>query len=118
MKGCVNEIGARPDPLCVCSSTSCPPPLTPTVCVQQYFVLLILTDGEITDFDQTKEAVVRASRLPLSIIIVGVGPADFKAMELLDGDDGLLRSTTGEAVARDIVQFVPYTKFADVSLSV
>ncbi|XP_056461549.1 copine-1 isoform X1 [Gadus macrocephalus] len=79
----------------------------------QYFVLLILTDGEITDFDQTKEAVVRASRLPLSIIIVGVGPADFKAMELLDGDDGLLRSTTGEAVARDIVQFVPYTKFAD-----
>ena len=79
-------------------------------------MLLILTDGEITDFDQTKEAIVRASRLPLSIIIVGVGPADFKAMELLDGDDGLLRSTTGEAVARDIVQFVPYRKFTDVSL--
>ncbi|CAL8336216.1 unnamed protein product [Lota lota] len=79
----------------------------------QYFVLLILTDGEITDFDQTKEAIVRASRLPLSIIIVGVGPADFKAMELLDGDDGLLRSATGEAVARDIVQFVPYRKFTD-----
>ncbi|KAF3856708.1 hypothetical protein F7725_017431 [Dissostichus mawsoni] len=35
----------------------------------QYFVLLILTDGEITDFDQTKDAIVRASRLPLSVII-------------------------------------------------
>uniref|UniRef100_A0A667YGN8 Copine-3 n=1 Tax=Myripristis murdjan TaxID=586833 RepID=A0A667YGN8_9TELE len=79
----------------------------------QYSVLLILTDGEITDFDQTRDAVVRASRLPLSIIIVGVGPADFKAMELLDGDDGVLRSTTGEAIARDIVQFVPYREFSD-----
>ncbi|KAJ3603299.1 hypothetical protein NHX12_031041 [Muraenolepis orangiensis] len=79
----------------------------------QYFVLLILTDGEITDLEQTKEAIVRASRLPLSIIIVGIGPADFKAMELLDGDDGLLRSAGGEAVARDIVQFVPYRQFAD-----
>uniref|UniRef100_A0A8C6M3R9 Copine I n=1 Tax=Nothobranchius furzeri TaxID=105023 RepID=A0A8C6M3R9_NOTFU len=79
----------------------------------QYFVLLILTDGEITDFDQTRDAVVRASRLPLSIIIVGVGPADFKAMELLDGDDGVLRSTVGEAISRDIVQFVPFRDFKD-----
>uniref|UniRef100_UPI003AAA287D copine-1 n=1 Tax=Centroberyx gerrardi TaxID=166262 RepID=UPI003AAA287D len=79
----------------------------------QYFVLLLLTDGEITDFDQTRDAIVRASRLPLSIIIVGVGPADFKAMELLDGDEGGLRSTGGEPIVRDIVQFVPYRQFAD-----
>ncbi|KAM6947966.1 copine-1-like [Lycodopsis pacificus] len=79
----------------------------------QYFVLLILTAGEITDLDQTRDAIVRASRLPLSIIIVGVGPADFKAMELLDGDDGVLKSTVGEAVARHIVQFVPYRQFKD-----
>ncbi|XP_061911906.1 copine-1 [Entelurus aequoreus] len=83
----------------------------------QYFVLLILTDGEITDLDQTRDAIVRASRLPLSIIIVGVGPADFKAMELLDGDDGVLRSTVGEAVARDIVQFVPFRKFKDAPVA-
>lgn len=86
------------------------------VCVslQQYFVLLILTDGEITDFDQTRDAIVRASLLPMSIIIVGVGPADFKAMELLDGDNGVLKSTSGEAAARDIVQFVPFRQFKDV----
>ncbi|XP_017286976.1 copine-1 isoform X2 [Kryptolebias marmoratus] len=83
----------------------------------QYFVLLILTDGEITDFDQTRDAIVRASRLPLSIIIVGVGPADFKAMELLDGDDGVLRSTVGEAISRDIVQFVPFRNFKDAPMA-
>nr|XP_020464521.1 copine-3 isoform X1 [Monopterus albus] len=77
----------------------------------QYFVLLIITDGVITDMDQTRNAIVSASRLPMSIIIVGVGGADFTAMEFLDGDDGRLRSLTGEAAMRDIVQFVPFRQF-------
>uniref|UniRef100_A0A6Q2Y1T0 C2 domain-containing protein n=1 Tax=Esox lucius TaxID=8010 RepID=A0A6Q2Y1T0_ESOLU len=79
----------------------------------QYFVLLIITDGEITDLDETRDAIVKASRLPMSIIIIGVGEADFKAMELLDGDDGVLKSLTGEPVARDIVQFVPLRQFTN-----
>ncbi|XP_026218467.1 copine-3-like isoform X2 [Anabas testudineus] len=77
----------------------------------QYFVLLIITDGVITDMDQTRSAIINASRLPMSIIIVGVGGADFSAMEFLDGDDGILRSATGEAAMRDIVQFVPFRQF-------
>uniref|UniRef100_A0A3Q0R6Q4 Copine 3 n=1 Tax=Amphilophus citrinellus TaxID=61819 RepID=A0A3Q0R6Q4_AMPCI len=77
----------------------------------QYFVLLIITDGVITDMDETRNAIVNASRLPMSIIIVGVGGADFSAMEFLDGDDGALHSTTGEAAMRDIVQFVPFRQF-------
>ncbi|XP_078249408.1 RNA-binding protein 12 isoform X5 [Pogona vitticeps] len=77
----------------------------------QYFVLLIITDGEITDLDQTRQAIVSASKLPMSIIIVGVGSAEFKAMEFLDGDDGVLKSLTGEPVVRDIVQFVPFRQF-------
>ncbi|XP_043960704.1 LOW QUALITY PROTEIN: copine-3-like [Gambusia affinis] len=77
----------------------------------QYFVLLIITDGVITDMDQTRNAIVNASRLPMSIIIVGVGAADFSAMEFLDGDDGRLRSLAGEAAMRDIVQFVPFRDF-------
>ena len=56
---------------------------------QNYFILLILTDGVITDMDQTKQAVVAASALPMSIIIVGVGGADFAMMEELDSDDAL-----------------------------
>uniref|UniRef100_A0A8C9SK62 Copine-3 n=1 Tax=Scleropages formosus TaxID=113540 RepID=A0A8C9SK62_SCLFO len=82
----------------------------------QYFVLLIITDGEITDLDQTRQAIVDSSRLPMSIIIVGVGEADFKAMEFLDGDNGVLKSLSGEPVARDIVQFVPFRQFTSVCL--
>ncbi|XP_022609792.1 copine-1-like isoform X5 [Seriola dumerili] len=77
----------------------------------QYFVLLIITDGVITDMDQTRTAIVEASRLPMSIIIVGVGGADFSAMEFLDSDDKLLRSPMGDVAARDIVQFVPFRDF-------
>ena len=74
-------------------------------------MLLIITDGVITDMDKTRTAIVEASRLPMSIIIVGVGKADFSAMEFLDSDDRLLRGPTGEVAARDIVQFVPFRDF-------
>ena len=75
-----------------------------------YFVLLIITDGIITDLEETKRSIISASRLPLSIIIVGVGDEDFSAMDALDSDDKLLRS--GSMVAqRDIVQFVELRKF-------
>ncbi|XP_061522131.1 copine-3-like isoform X3 [Phycodurus eques] len=77
----------------------------------QYFVLLIITDGVITDMDLTRTAIVEASRLPMSIIIVGVGGADFSEMEFLDSDDKPLLSPSGEAAARDIVQFVPFRQF-------
>nr|XP_015810335.2 copine-3 [Nothobranchius furzeri] len=79
----------------------------------EYFVLLIITDGIVSDMDQTRRAIVKASHLPMSIIIVGVGAADFRAMEFLDSDDHLLRSPSGKAAARDIVQFVPFRKFQD-----
>uniref|UniRef100_A0A8D2J6G2 C2 domain-containing protein n=1 Tax=Varanus komodoensis TaxID=61221 RepID=A0A8D2J6G2_VARKO len=81
----------------------------------QYFILLILTDGVVTDMADTREAIVRASYLPMSIIIVGVGNADFTDMQVLDGDDGVLRSPKGEPVLRDIVQFVPFREFKNAS---
>nr|XP_023675551.1 copine-2-like isoform X2 [Paramormyrops kingsleyae] len=76
-----------------------------------YFTLLIITDGVISDMDETRHAIVQAAKLPMSIIIVGVGNADFTAMEFLDGDSSILRSYTGEAAVRDIVQFVPFRDF-------
>uniref|UniRef100_A0A8C2JTK6 Copine-2 n=1 Tax=Cyprinus carpio TaxID=7962 RepID=A0A8C2JTK6_CYPCA len=77
----------------------------------QYFTLLIITDGVISDMDETRHAVVQAAKLPMSIIIIGVGNADFTAMEFLDGDSSALRSYTGEEAVRDIVQFVPFRDF-------
>ncbi|CAL8253452.1 unnamed protein product [Arctogadus glacialis] len=78
----------------------------------QYFVLLMITDGVISDMLQTKEAVVNAASLPMSIIIVGVGPAEFDAMEELDGDEVRV-SFKGREAERDIVQFVPFRDYID-----
>ncbi|KAG5031859.1 hypothetical protein JHK82_015457 [Glycine max] len=76
---------------------------------RKYFVLLIITDGVVTDLQETKDAIVKASDLPLSILIVGVGGADFKEMEVLDADKGeRLESSYGRVASRDIVQFVPF----------
>lgn len=58
-----------------------------------------------------KKAIVDASVLPLSIIIVGVGNAEFDAMDELDGDSVRLTAPDGRMAARDIVQFVPFRNF-------
>ena len=75
-----------------------------------YSILLIITDGIITDMEETKEAIIDASDLPLSIIIVGVGDEDFSQMDQLDGDKRKLSVLGKEGkrkeATRDIVQFV------------
>lgn len=76
----------------------------------QYFVLLMITDGVISDMEATKHAIVNAARLPVSIIIVGVGSDDFEAMDVLDGDNVRLESR-GVKAERDIVQFVPFRDY-------
>jgi hypothetical protein len=78
-----------------------------------YSILLINTDGVINDMDDTIDAIVEAGKKPLSIIIVGVGSANFNAMEVLDADDQPLVSRRGQKMVRDIVQFVPFRRFAN-----
>ena len=78
-----------------------------------YYVLMILTDGMINDMNETIDCIVEASKLPLSIIIIEVGNADFTNMELLDGDEKPLINSDGEIRKRDIVQFVEFNKFKD-----
>lgn len=66
--------------------------------------MLILTDGVITDYQKTVDQIIKASDLPISIIIIGVGIADFESMEQLDGDKEPLYSyTLGKEASRDIV---------------
>ncbi|KAE9610179.1 hypothetical protein Lal_00006379 [Lupinus albus] len=86
---------------------------------RNYFVLLIITDGVVTDLQETRDAIVKASDLPLSILILGVGGADFKEMEVLDGDKGeKLESSSGRVASRDIVQFVPFQDVQSGEISV
>nr|XP_041576187.1 LOW QUALITY PROTEIN: copine-3-like [Taeniopygia guttata] len=80
--------------------------------MNQYFILVIITGGEITDLDQTRQAIVNASKLPMSIIIVGVGEANFKVMEFLNGDSSVLKPVTGEPAAWDyMMSNLPYQQF-------
>ena len=73
---------------------------------------MIITDGIINDMDKTIDEIVRGSSLPLSIIIVGVGEADFSSMDILDADDEPLWSKKHKKfMASDIVQFVPFSEF-------
>ena len=48
--------------------------------------MIILTDGEILDVNQTYSEIVTSSEYPLSIIIIGIGEAEFGIMETLDAD--------------------------------
>ena len=80
--------------------------------ILEYHVLMILTDGKIDDFEDTVDALVEGSFLPLSVIIVGIGDnPDFNYMIELDGDDKPLMSRNGKKRQRDLVQFVPFNKF-------
>ncbi|CAM9668630.1 unnamed protein product [Pylaiella littoralis] len=80
---------------------------------QKYHVLMIVTDGVINDMSNTLDALVAAADLPFSVIIVGVGQADFALMEQLDGDDVRIANAQGKKASRDIVQFVPMRDFND-----
>lgn len=77
---------------------------------KKYNILLILTDGGIIDMPKAIQSIVEASRLPLSIIIVGVGNDSFACMKELDSDDKLLQDSFKNKAVRDIVQFVPFHK--------
>jgi len=78
---------------------------------QKYTICLILTDGVISDMSNTIDMIVEGSSLPLSIIIVGIGDADFDNMEQLDGDvTPLFSRRLNKYRDRDIVQFVPFSQ--------
>ena len=77
----------------------------------KYHILLILTDGIIYDMKETIDALVEASFLPLSIIIIGIGNDHFREMIELDGDDNPLISSSGVKRMRDLVQFVPFNRY-------
>ena len=76
--------------------------------MNNYNVLLILTDGTIHDMAYAKKRIVDLALFPASIIIIGLGDADFENMEELDGDDVRLTDDDGRVASRDIVQFVEF----------
>lgn len=70
--------------------------------LQAYTILLILTDGAVSDARETAACLDRVSDSPLSIVIVGLGNADFSSMQFLDD--------CAKKGKRDIAQFVAFNK--------
>ena len=81
--------------------------------IYNYHIIMILTDGMIDDMSETKDSLVAASFLPISVIIIGIGNGDFSKMDVLDADTVPLFDSTGRKADRDLVQFVPYNRFKD-----
>ena len=76
-----------------------------------YYILMILTDGILKDMEDTINCIIDASKLPLSIVIIGIGDSHFTGMDILDGDEEPLKNSLGEMRKRDIVQFVKFNNF-------
>jgi len=75
---------------------------------QAYTILLIMTDGAVSDVRATAACLDRVSNAPLSVVIVGVGNADFSSMQFLDD--------AAKPGKRDIAQFVEFNKHCHSSV--
>ena len=76
-----------------------------------YEILMILTDGTMNDIDKTIKILNNCESLPLSIIIVGIGQADFSIMKPLDDGEKTSIDNNGRVIKRDFIKFVEYEEF-------
>ena len=51
-----------------------------------YHLVIIITDGNCHDMDETKRQLVTLSTMPFSAVVVGVGDGSFEDMKVLDAD--------------------------------
>jgi len=76
-----------------------------------YNILMIISDGQVHDINTIIDRIIESSKLPLSIIIIGVGSDVTNDMKKLNGEDGKLIDSKGEALEKDIVQYVHFNDY-------
>ena len=79
--------------------------------VSKYYILMMLTDGNIDDMGDTIDSLVEASLLPLSLIIIGIGNTSFSQMGEINNNKEPLISSGGIKTSRNIVQFIPFNDY-------
>jgi hypothetical protein len=77
-------------------------------------ILMLVTDGDIEgDFEEVTDLVVECSRLPISIVIIGITndkKEQWPQMKKIDNNGLNLVSRTGRKAERDMVKFVEFMK--------
>lgn len=58
------------------------------------------------------QAIIEASELPMSVLVVGIGPTTFTSLTRLEEDTKKL-SHNGHKTARDILQYAQFNEFLD-----
>ncbi|KAJ6231615.1 copine-8 [Anaeramoeba flamelloides] len=86
------------------SNLAIPPP--------SYHILFFIIDGDRVDVAGTNRALIRASALPISIILIGLGNTNFKNLKKFDADKRPLIQD-GVSEVRDCCQFVQFNKCKD-----
>mmetsp|Transcript_52552 Transcript_52552/g.94325 ORF Transcript_52552/g.94325 Transcript_52552/m.94325 type:complete len:1146 (+) Transcript_52552:68-3505(+) len=85
----------------------------------KFFVMLILTDGEIADQEQVVREIRDCTELPLTIIFVGIGNKDFTFLrELADDMKHMLpkpkdQEDQGPGFERSLMKFICFNDFRD-----
>jgi len=74
-----------------------------------YYIIFFVIDGDGFDMDGTIRALVRASSLPVSIVLIGVGDGSFANLSKFDAD-GMPLTVDEVSTIRDIVQFVKFNE--------
>ncbi|XP_078322856.1 copine-9-like isoform X2 [Crassostrea virginica] len=71
-----------------------------------------IKDGVINDINRTLRRLIAASHLPLSVLFIGIGPADFTLMEQfhIGMDTPLQNKKTNEVAVRANTHFVAFQK--------
>ncbi len=76
-----------------------------------YNILLIISDGIVDDIWDIIDSIIESSKLPLSIVIIGIGSNVTEDMKRLNGENGKLKNSKGEYLEKDIVQYVHFNDY-------
>jgi len=88
-----------------------------------YYLLVIVTDGQVKDELETINAIVESANVPMSTVVIGMGPhedhsflkdlsQEVTRIRRLKAPDGVLKRGTA-AEQRQVVHYVPYQMYED-----